>query len=109
MDFNEQILPTKGSKVIVNDAQMHILRTLENQNKKGFSKYNSYLSTFNGRDSIRDMWEELADLVNYAEAMTQEYVRMREMLFALYYDVDDAREYMQDKFTEEELKFITPG
>jgi hypothetical protein len=106
---NEQLKPNKGAKVITQDAQIRILQTLDKQNNKGFQKYGSYLSTFNGRDSIRDMWEEIADLVNYAEALSQEYERMREMLFGLYYDVPKAKEYMLHKFTEEELEFITPG
>lgn len=105
----EQNKPTNGIKITINDAQLRIIKTLDNQNAKGYNKYGSYLSTFNGRDSIRDLWEEIADLVNYAETMSQEYERMREMLFQLYYDVPQAQKYMLEKFAEEEIQFITPG
>lgn len=108
ISINEQAKPNKGLRVITDDAKKHIIDTLDKQNKKGVEKYGMLLETFNGRDSIRDIWEEAGDFVNYLEALTQEYAYMREILYNLYDYFPDVKKYVDEDLEPAVRKFIRP-
>lgn len=38
----------------------------------GFQKYGTYLETFNGRNAVKDAWEEAADAIFYIEQAMRE-------------------------------------
>lgn len=61
----DQPLPAKGE---INVQQALAKALLERMNY-GISKYGSPLETFNGRDVLRDVWEELLDALTYMTQM----------------------------------------
>lgn len=60
----DQPLPTKGQM----NVQEVLSKALLERMQYGIDKYGSPLETFNGRDPVRDVWEELLDALTY---MTQ--------------------------------------
>lgn len=60
----DQPLPTPGQT----NVQEALAAALLERMQYGIEKYGSPLETFNGRDPIRDVWEELVDALTY---MTQ--------------------------------------
>ncbi len=60
----DQPLPGKGKM----NVQEVLSKVVIERMKYGADKYGSPLETFNGRDAIRDVWEELLDALTY---MTQ--------------------------------------
>ena len=45
---------------------------LESQYKKGYEKYGRELTTFNDRDSAKDLLEEIIDAIQYATQLEME-------------------------------------
>ena len=60
----DQQLPTPGELNVQEVLSKAVLERMQ----YGIDKYGSPLETFNGRDPIRDVWEELVDALTY---MTQ--------------------------------------
>lgn len=54
-----------GDRPELNFALEPCIARLHRRVEQGHAKYGTYLKTFNGRDAIRDAWEEAADLVFY--------------------------------------------
>lgn len=46
--------------------------TMEKQFVKGLEKYNTELTTFNGRDSAQDLMDEIVDALQYATQLQME-------------------------------------
>jgi hypothetical protein len=64
----DQPLPTPG-RDCVQDA---LIAAIENRKQLGISRYGSPLMTHNGRDALRDAWEESIDLAAYLTQMRME-------------------------------------
>lgn len=60
-ETRDQPLPTPG-KQSVTDA---LLRALAERRQYGVTKYGRELETHNGRDALKDAWEEAVDLTVY--------------------------------------------
>lgn len=66
LSYIEKWPSTLETKVIEKD--------LETRAEDGLERYNTYLSTFNGRDSLIDLYEELLDAYMYAVQYHEESV-----------------------------------
>lgn len=62
----DQPLPTPNDNVSVQDQ---VLAYIERRKAIGIERYGSALQANNGRDALRDLFEELVDAVNYAAQM----------------------------------------
>lgn len=57
----DQPLPRPGSR----DVQQALINAISERRAYGISKYGQPLETHNGRDALRDAWEEVIDLAAY--------------------------------------------
>jgi hypothetical protein len=64
----DQPLPSPG-RDCVQDA---LIAAIENRKQLGIARYGSPLMTHNGRDALRDAWEESIDLAAYLTQMRME-------------------------------------
>jgi len=77
-------------------------RTMEKQFLKGLQKYNTELTTINGRDSAQDLMEEIVDAMQYA---TQLQMERNELCKIIYRGmvIDELPDYIQ-KYIERHAK-----
>jgi hypothetical protein len=47
------------------DIQSRVIRDIEDRRQVGISRYGTALQPFNGRDALRDLYEELLDAAMY--------------------------------------------
>lgn len=69
-------------------------KTFEKQYQKGMNKYRTVLTTFNGRDSAEDLFEEIVDAFQYAVQLKME----RDELCKIIYNgipLDELPDYIQ--------------
>lgn len=104
--ITEQPNPVRGVQDVHDLAVEHAIETMNRQHAKGIEKYGQPLLTFNGRDTVRDIREELADVHKYIEVLIQQHNQMRQMLFELYYDVSSARDYVEEHYHEDIVEFV---
>lgn len=64
----DQPLPTPGGVSV----QAVLIRAVEERREYGRSKYGRDLETNNGRDALKDAWEEALDLLTYLTQMRLE-------------------------------------
>lgn len=69
-------------------------KTMEKQYLKGLKKYNTELTTFNGRDSAQDLMDEIVDALQYA---TQLEMERNELCKIIYRGIamDELPDYIQ--------------
>ena len=66
--MTEQSKPTPGREFVM----QRVLADLYERQRVGYERYGSLLMTGNGRDALRDAYEEALDLVQYlAQAMME--------------------------------------
>jgi hypothetical protein len=53
--------PLEGHEKVID----HVIEDLQSRAKEGHAKYGTYLMSYNGRDSLVDLYEELLDAVMY--------------------------------------------
>ena len=61
-----QAMPKPGAQNVAPYARSEFVRMLDERERKGVETYGTTLQTFNGRDAIRDLKEELIDAFQYA-------------------------------------------
>lgn len=64
----EQPLPTPGRENVIG----HVIADLREREKKGIQTYGTTLQTHNGRDALRDLYEELLDACQYLKQLMME-------------------------------------
>lgn len=62
----DQVLPTVNDLPFVQDA---VIADIEKRKQVGIQRYGTPLQAFNGRDALRDWYEELLDGVMYAKQL----------------------------------------
>jgi hypothetical protein len=65
----DQPLPVKNSRT---DIQSLVVADLENRRELGIKRYGTALQAFNGRDMLRDAYEEALDLAVYLRGVLEE-------------------------------------
>ena len=69
IDFSErQLLPKPGRAVVLAE----VMADMRNRAEVGKERYGRYLETFNGRDGLRDLYEELLDAAMYVKQLMME-------------------------------------
>lgn len=66
--MSEQAKPTPGTTAIT----PLVIADLEARSAEGLKKYGRPLEAYNGRDALRDMYEEILDAAQYARQLLQE-------------------------------------
>jgi len=80
----EQPLPRAGARSVT--AAVRAL--LDERERKGIATYGRSLETFNGRDCLRDLAEELIDAVQYTEQWRLERAALRQAIRDLLMSAD---------------------
>ena len=65
----DQPLPVKNDRT---DIQTLVMADLEQRRELGVSRYGTALQPFNGRDMLRDAYEEALDLAVYLRGVIEE-------------------------------------
>jgi len=99
--MEEQPLPTPGK----DEVMPRVLADLKKRQEVGLERYGSTLQTFNGRDALRDAYEEALDLVQYlAQAIMERenkndrYVALEQAAKDFVKKVDDGLAYSRDSY-----------
>lgn len=58
----KQPSPTANKNPLIKDL---VIKDIRDRSKVGFQRYGMYLQAHNGRDALRDAYEEAVDLVKY--------------------------------------------
>lgn len=61
-----------GQELVYGKAMTKLAGTADRQYQKGYEKYKVHLTTFNGRDSANDAFEEAVDLIQYVQQLAME-------------------------------------
>ena len=72
----EQPMPTRG----VGDVQALVIADIEARRKVGIERYGTPLQAFNGRDALRDAYDEVLDLACYLRQMLAERIRLPDIV-----------------------------
>jgi hypothetical protein len=64
----DQPLPVKGRE----DVQARLIEAIRERRELGIRRYGQPLMTHNGRDAMRDAWEEVIDLAAYLTQLRME-------------------------------------
>jgi hypothetical protein len=70
--------PLPGEKAVTPQARVEFIRMLAEREKQGIATYGRSLETFNGRDALRDIKEELIDAWQYLIQLEMERDALRE-------------------------------
>lgn len=54
------------------DIQSLVIADIESRRQVGIERYGTALQPFNGRDALRDLYEELLDAATYARQLIEE-------------------------------------
>lgn len=79
-DEHEQALPTRNERESI---QALLIKDIEARTQIGIQRYGTPLQAFNGRDAIRDAYEEALDLATYFKQVSVEKADFAERLRAL--------------------------
>lgn len=66
---HDQPLPTQNDRTAIQDL---VLADIEKRKAIGLERYGTLLQPFNGRDALRDLYEELLDAVMYVRQCIEE-------------------------------------
>lgn len=80
----DQALPTHNDEV---DCQTRLINRINSEiprrREVGIQRYGTALQPFNGRNALRDLWEELADASTYFMQVDAEYEALVDALIAI--------------------------
>ena len=80
----DQILPSVNDEV---DCQTRLMNRISQEvplrRQVGIERYGTALQPFNGRDSLRDLWEELLDASTYFMQVEAEYSELVNTLWSV--------------------------
>lgn len=62
-------MPTKNERPCIQDM---VIADIEKRKAVGFERYGTLLQPFNGRDALRDAYEEALDLAQYLRQAIEE-------------------------------------
>lgn len=68
-DYKEQAMPVKNDGPCIQDM---VIADIEQRKAIGLQRYGTLLQPFNGRDSLRDAYEEALDLCQYLRQAIEE-------------------------------------
>ena len=81
MTHTEQVAPIHNSNQPIWDL---VIADMRNRDEIGRERYKTPLQAFNGRDSLRDLSEELLDGLVYLKQHTIELADLKENLFIIH-------------------------
>jgi hypothetical protein len=77
----DQPLPTVNDR---QDIQSQVIADIEARRQVGIARYGTALQAFNGRDALRDLYEELIDAAMYVKQLMVERDEPREAFAPLH-------------------------
>lgn len=104
-----QPLPHPGKKEVIPVARKVFNIISESQEKKGITKYNRPLETWNGRDAFVDSLQDMVDSIHYIVQAKLEYNDLQDDISKLTEKCNDLEErihILQDSIKEKEEEIV---